>query len=862
MGKLRKLRKYTALFCAGIMTASLLAGCGKAGEDTVAAPEQEEVKKNTVVEEEEDTEKSMGRYLEKEMALPEEIIETVSYPVPYIKKLENGDLLLAEKTAGRYLSSDGGETWESDGNPWGEAVANLYVTDMAISPEGAVVMLGIPTGSGEGSEAGAEEGETAKVSDESSVVAEAGTGSETPKAGEASGNDDGAEKVGGASAAEATEENAESENGSDSEAKEAGGSSDSARKELDWQYYYYNADGNEEKLELPGIEIRHFAFDNENRLYGFSDDGKAYRIGPEEGSKKELFTTDGIMDFVCFTDRYMVGVTTRGGAVVYDTGEDILLDADEVLQEFIEQNLGLSIGSTDMGHCVVLTAGEKEDVIYFAFDGGLYRHVIGGTAIEQIIDGTTSTFGDPSVMLMDMMMLPDNEFLVLYMGMKLYRYTYDPNVPTVLEEQLKVYSLVENASLRQAISMFQKAHQDVYIRYEIGMSGDDGVTKEDAVRTLNTKIMSGEGPDILLLDGLPRVSYEEKGILADLSALTEEMTGDAALFPNIVDACREGGKIYALPVRVQLLMMAGAPEDLQKVRDMDSLAALMEEKRKEIPEGALLGVRTPEQLLYILSLSSSAAWTDEKENIDEKTLEEFLSAAKRIWQAEIAGVPEEELGVSESGYGSLENGYKQYYGNLSGGAENIAMEMQEFAVGRVQGVDFEYDMVTTLAEQEDNFDFAPWNGQEDNGFLPGGLAGISANSMDNALATEFYRYLFGKEFQDIDMSDGLPVNMASFEELRNNPRAGMIEGADERAAGSIGMGTPDGKYFGIELLWPTEEEFERLKSVMSSVNAVSTGDETIENTVFEIGARALEGTITPEEAVQQIVKKSAIYLAE
>lgn len=105
-----KLRKYTAFFCAGIMTASLLAGCGKAGEDAAAAPEQGEVKKNTVVEEEEDTEKSMGRYLEKEMTLPEEIIETVSYPVPYIKKLENGDLLLAEKTAGRYLSSDGGET--------------------------------------------------------------------------------------------------------------------------------------------------------------------------------------------------------------------------------------------------------------------------------------------------------------------------------------------------------------------------------------------------------------------------------------------------------------------------------------------------------------------------------------------------------------------------------------------------------------------------------------------------------------------------------------------------------------------------------------------------------------------------------
>mgnify|MGYP001122931723 FL=1 len=169
--------------------------------------------------------------------------------------------------------------------------------------------------------------------------------------------------------------------------------------------------------------------------------------------------------------------------------------------------------------------------------------------------------------------------MVLYTGMNLYRYTYDPNVPTVPDKQLKIYSLMESNAVRQAVSMFQKAHQDVYIRYEIGMSGDDGVTREDAVRNLNTKIMSGEGPDILMLGGLPRASYEEKGILADLSGITEEMSGDAALFPNIIEACRKDGKIYALPVRIQLLLMAGEPEDVGKVKDMDSLAKLAEELR-------------------------------------------------------------------------------------------------------------------------------------------------------------------------------------------------------------------------------------------------------------------------------------------
>lgn len=842
---MKKLKKWAALVCAGIITASFLAGCGGGGEENASGPEPEKEKKNTVAEKEEDTEKSMGRYLEREMTLPEEISEMVPYPIPYIRKLENGDLMLAEKTAGSYRSSDGGETWESSGNPWKDTGKKLYVTDMAISPLGAVTMTGIPTGGGqdEASETGTESGGEA-AEDESTQDAQAGSA--------ASETDEAVESV-------TSETNEEAESGT----KEAGGASENGgREELDWQYYYYDADGNEVKLELPDITIRSFGFDNGNRLYAYGGGGKVYRIDPEAGTKKELFTADGSVDFACFTDRYMVGVTTRSKIVVYDIEQDIMLDTDEVLQDFMEQNLGMSIGSSDVGHSVVMAAGEQEDVIYFAFDGGLYRHVIGGTAIEQIIDGTTSTFGDPSVMLMDMMMLPVGEFEVLYTGMKLYRYTYDPNVPTVPDQQIKVYSLVENTTVRQAVSMFQKARQDVYIRYEIGMSGEDGVTREDAVRSLNTKMMSGEGPDILLLDGLPQASYEEKGILADLSGVAESMTGDAALFPNIVEACRKDGKLYALPIKIELPLLAGRPEDVQKVKDLDSLAAALEAMREKNPEGALLGVRTPEQLLYILSLSSSAAWTDESGNIDEKALEEFLTAAARIWQAEVSGVPGEDLGVRDSGYGALNEEYKQYYGNVPSSATSIMIGAQQFAVGRVCGVDFEYDMLTTLEEQEEDFTFDVWSGQVKNGFITDTLVGISANSMDNELAVEFYRYLFGKELQDANVYDGITVNMASFEELKKNPRAGLVEGADERAAGSISMGSPDGDYFGIELLWPTEEEFERLKGIISSVNRISTGDERIADTVYEIGARALEGGTTPKEAVREIVKKSAIYLAE
>lgn len=115
--------------------------------------------------------------------------------------------------------------------------------------------------------------------------------------------------------------------------------------------------------------------------------------------------------------------------------------------------------------------------------------------------------------LAGMAVLPDNEFAILYTNGKLYRYTFDPDIPTIPEEQVSIYSLTENYAVRQAVSLFQKQHPEAYVRYEIGMNTENGMTSEDAIKNLNTRIMSGSGPDLLVLDGLPRRSYEEKECL-------------------------------------------------------------------------------------------------------------------------------------------------------------------------------------------------------------------------------------------------------------------------------------------------------------------------------------------------------------
>ena len=51
------------------------------------------------------------------------------------------------------------------------------------------------------------------------------------------------------------------------------------------------------------------------------------------------------------------------------------------------------------------------------------------------------------------------------------------------------------------------------------MSGDDSVTDTDALKVLNTEIMAGTGPDVLLLDGISEDTYIERGMLENLSGV-------------------------------------------------------------------------------------------------------------------------------------------------------------------------------------------------------------------------------------------------------------------------------------------------------------------------------------------------------
>ena len=223
-----------------------------------------------------------------------------------------------------------------------------------------------------------------------------------------------------------------------------------------------------------------------------------------------------------------------------------------------------------------LNSGSK-DKIYYYNTLGLYEYDMKSKKVNQLVDSAISSFGDGEMYIQSFIEKSNGEFLTVFgywsnggSGSEIINFAYDANIPSVPENELVVYSLLENYSIRQAISRYAKEHPDTNVKYEIGLNYDDGTTQSDALKTLNTEIMAGNGPDVIILDGLSAESYIQKGLLEDISDVINPLVEDGTIFKNIADVYTNDGKIYQMPTSFKYPILLGINEDIDSVSDLDS----------------------------------------------------------------------------------------------------------------------------------------------------------------------------------------------------------------------------------------------------------------------------------------------------
>ena len=615
--------------------------------------------------------------------------------------------------------------------------------------------------------------------------------------------------------------------------------------------------------------VRNIWFGPEGRLFAeMIGSSVLYEVDTSSGDMHKYMSLPNAPDLIQFQGDYMILLTAQDGITFYDMKEEKWVD-DDVLAEFMRQNY------LDDYYCyetftVYMVPGE-ENVIYVAGKGGVYRHVIGGSAMEQIIDGTLTTFSNPSVGIVNMTTLKNNEFMVLFNGGKLVRYVYDPDAPTVPDELVTVYSLREEDKVRQAIAQYQAQNPQAFVRYEVGLSGSDAVAREDAIKKLNTELMAGRGPDILILDGLPMNSYIEKGVLLDLSDHISQMTGEQELMPNIVESFRQDGKIYSVPISFTIPAALGRKEDLSQIHNLASLADTMERLREDNPGKEIMEMFSEEVAVKWLLPVSGPAFVDAAGNLDTQVIAEYLEGVNRIYTAAADGISEtirqRHENMREMYRAAAPDDYfAEAYNSLGMATTQIMVEDAVFAAGNLKDTySFQELLSINKVEGHEDMRVMPLDGHSSHVFVPDVMTGINVSSAHPEEAAAFFDVLMGKEVQQL-FYDGFVVNKAALTSqlspdwvvLKNS---GMDVDYGE-VSSSIGSSWEDGREYTLNIYMPTKEEYQELYDIFCKLDTPYIAEPVMEDALAEFGAQYLGGHLSLEEAVEKIQNKVDLYMAE
>lgn len=641
-------------------------------------------------------------------------------------------------------------------------------------------------------------------------------------------------------------------------------------------YYYMDEKGEKYPLELhgegyqKGTNLNTFAFSPEGELYAASAN-QVYRLHVESGEAESLFATAGQVESVVFAGDVMLAAD-REKIYTYDRKEGKLLENNGILSEFIANHStgGLVMAVSDTG------AGDdagNAQVLYMACRTGLYRYIWGGSVIEQIADGQMTALSDTQRDLLALQVLDNGEFRILFGGNYMVEMYYDETLPAKPSKELTVYSLEEIGWIRYAGQLFQKEHPDVLVRYETGMDGDNAISREDALKNLNTRLLAGDVPDVIVLDNMDIEQYADKGVLRELDDILQPYLDDGILYRNIVEGMRmtDREKLYCVPMMVYLPLWLGEEMYLEGEDSMEDIIAGMELARQKHPEGPILYTPYPQDVLLQTIPVCLPAWTKEDGSLDVEELTAYYQAVSRMWEIDSAG-------FDEAGREAWQKNNTEFYEPNDIDMIDIGFNYQYsaqqnfgetwmqlgFLLNPQIGASNVHVIKSNMArewqekELEDTVNFGVYTGQADNVYWAKTIVGLCEQGKEPELAEEYLNLLLsdvmmrrwwldkprnqsGITIRKDSLRDLMDINNVEFEEVMGMKNPGAIN---------------------TELTWPTEEEKQWIYQMMEDASCCYRPGTMLEECAMEVGARVLAGELTPEEGAKEVERKMAIAMEE
>lgn len=690
------------------------------------------------------------------------------------------------------------------------------------------------------------------------------------------------------------------------------------------KYYLLTKDGklSEIAMEIPNLQKeQHYEYDSSEDETGSKtddsadsgvsaesetdDDGVVINENGDSDNNGDTEASNGIQTlklkdaenlYVADYNGAVYHVTTADGKItatfddmdwinnMYLCGDKLLLDNYEKVYEYdtatdkkTAEHEALASVITSKGNVTIADYLKDGHTIYYSCTEGIYTYDLDKDTSEQIVDGNMSSLVSPSGNVEYLIPKDDGQIFVKFSDYtgdtseeSFLNYAYDKDAAKRPDKELTIYTLKDDYTIRTLAAAYQKAHPDVYVKVESGVSGNDAVTTSDAIRTLNTEVMGGNGPDILLMDGLPVNSYVEKGLLADVSDTVNPLISDGKLFDKIAQTYKgDDGKIYAVPMTFQVPIVIGRKSDLDKLNNLSDFASLAQDFVKDHKKNEnFIESYSLYSLVGDMMYTNSASWFKEDGSLDSDSLKSYLNDIKTIYNAAyetLSDKDKSDMDQMKQYYASedYEMDASWYGSDPSHMAMYIMAGMNRIAYGNMAGTSSLGDLASIMRKDADiNYKALP--GSVQNVYVPSEIIGINAKSKNIDTAKEFYAFALSADGQKAIDSyySGFPVNKERFDVSLVDPDAGT-EGYDpNESKGSWGMTDEDGNEISVDSYWPTDDQIAQLKNLIDSLDTPSYGDYTILSTILKDSMNAIIGDTSVDDAVEQVVKDINIYLSE
>ncbi|MBD8497904.1 ABC transporter substrate-binding protein [Paenibacillus arenosi] len=197
----------------------------------------------------------------------------------------------------------------------------------------------------------------------------------------------------------------------------------------------------------------------------------------------------------------------------------------------------------------------------------------------------------------------------------------------------------------EAKKRYEAKHPNITIDLQYIEQANENITAADAekfVKTMNTAMLSGKGPDLIQMDQLPSGDYIKKELLANIGNMIDKdpTFKKEQYFSNVLDGIKVNGGIYGMPMGFFIYGLIGNETVIErsgvKIDDSNWNWKQFTDTAKEIVKKTdgnyfALGGVTPEYMIKSLVHDQYATFVDlksRKANFDSAAFIELLKEVK------------------------------------------------------------------------------------------------------------------------------------------------------------------------------------------------------------------------------------------